>query len=126
MKARVEYTIRKTAIVESDDFEGITKALLETPWATGNKLLERKPTITSKVVLEDTIAVYNEGVYEIHEELVEAKRNIEKPDTPQKWIEELKRKAIEIKKNNPLWDDNKCRSVAKIEMPDFPSDGWMM
>jgi len=126
MKVEVEYTIRKKVVVDCNGIDEAMEALLETDWAQGNRLLERKPTITSKISMDDELTTYNreDGCHHLKEEVLAQTPKL-RIESLVDWSALLKKKIEEIMKVNPHFTQDKARFIARQDMPDLPKDGWM-
>ena len=122
MIVEVEYTIRKRATIECEGLDSVMGALLKSQWVSGHQLLERKPTITNKLIIDDSIAVYDKETESITLKIERPKKI--KVETVEEWREIYKVRMAEIQKENPHFSDDKVRYFAKMEMPDLPTDGW--
>jgi len=125
MKVEVEYTIRKKATIECNDITCVMDALLETEWSTGNRLLERKPEITSKLVIDDEITSYSreDGCHHLKPEIL-AQTPPKRIESIQEWLALLKERTDSVMKDNPHFTSEKARFIARQDMPDCPKDGW--
>ena len=125
MKVEIEYTVRRKTVVECDMIDDVLNALLKTEWTTEGRLLERKPTITSKLVLDDNIATYNksDGFHYFKPEILETVLP-EKITSISAWFEILKERTANIMKENPTFSYEKAKYMAKQDMPALPGDGW--
>jgi len=125
MKIELEYIVRKKIQIECNSFEEGEEKLLQTNWANGNKLLKRKPEITSRIILNDEISIYNrnDGCHYLKDDV--HINTIKRVDSLEEWSELLRQKIQEIQKENPHWKKDKCKFMAKRSMPKLPSDGWM-
>ena len=124
MKMEIEYSIKKRAIVECNGFDDGIKALMQTDWSIGNTLIERKPTVLNKRIID------NELTKDFVEETFEDRIKKLTPETDKvlsarEWLELLKLKTTKFKEGHPEWSDEKCKVMAKETMPNMPSDGWM-
>ena len=126
MKIEVEYIVRKKAVVEADSYDEVMQALLNTEWANGNILIERKPGITSKVVMDDSITKYNreDGCHHLKSEILSRPIKIIPVNTSE-WLVLLKERVAILHKENPHWKIEKCTYIVKQDMPELPKDGWI-
>jgi hypothetical protein len=125
MKVEVEYFVKKRTTIECNDIDDVMNKLLKTDWANGNRTIERKPRIEGKLILDSEITFYNkeEGCHNIKEGAIQ--RTKIKIECEKDWIELLEKNVKKILTDCPWFSEEKARFLAKQDMPDFPSDGWI-
>jgi len=127
MKIEIEYTVKKRVQVECNEFKDALDAVMQTEWANGNRLVERKPILTSRVVLEDNITIYDksDGCHHLTEETLSHEPAVKRIYAIPEWMELLKVRMAEVRKNNPEFTEDKIKYIAKQNMPDMPREGWI-
>lgn len=126
MKVELEYTIKKRMVVECDEYDKAVPTLYQSDWANGGSIIERKPEITSRLVIDDEIGEYHrsDGCIHLKPEVL-AQPEINRIESIQEWSALLKERTDEILKISPNFTQEKAKYIAKQDMPDLPKDGWM-
>lgn len=122
MEIEIEYIIKKRAILIIDNYSKAAEELQKTDWDKGHKTIIRKPEIISKRVLKDDIMILDKNDnYNIKKDVVASKVRI---TSIKDWLEILKEETNKIQKENPYWPVEKCKFMARKDMPNPPKDGW--
>lgn len=121
VKVIVEYLIRKKMVIETDFFDDASIELSKKDWINTGKVINKKPEIVSKILKDvgfDKPLTLNEKNFGVEEKKLPT-YNIK---TKEDWWEIFKHKVNKILEDKPWWTMEKCKYVAKKEMPNMPKE----